>query len=234
MSSRVHTSLLQEHRLTCHPSPVSLFHSCHAERKSRERSLSLPTIGVRPQPPAVFTPPDSKPSTPTPQLGSSLPASTLQSMNKKKPVQGDAYDIDNIVIPYSMLASTRVEKLHYKEIDTPGWRVTVNGVMSDVSHRMEDSHALHHEVEDEEEVRVHKMLSFWSCSTNLSGSECLLKGSHGAVGLDISLELEIDDTSPKEQSKRGNDPLKYNWIQYGLKPQNPHCLHLRKRILLDH
>ena len=30
-----------------------------------------------------------------------------------------AFDINNIVIPYSMAASTRVEKLQYKEILTP-------------------------------------------------------------------------------------------------------------------
>lgn len=60
-------------------------------------------------------------------------------MNKKKAVAGgDAYDIDNIVIPYSMLASTRVEKLHYKEIDTPGWRMVINGVMTDLSHHPEE------------------------------------------------------------------------------------------------
>jgi hypothetical protein len=34
-----------------------------------------------------------------------------------------AFDIDNIVIPYSMAASVRVEKLKYKEILTPTWRV---------------------------------------------------------------------------------------------------------------
>lgn len=34
-----------------------------------------------------------------------------------------AFDIDNIVIPYSIAASTRVEKLKYKEILTPTWRV---------------------------------------------------------------------------------------------------------------
>lgn len=31
----------------------------------------------------------------------------------------NSYDIDNIVIPYSVAASTRVEKLQYKEIPTP-------------------------------------------------------------------------------------------------------------------
>ena len=32
------------------------------------------------------------------------------------------YDIDHIVIPYSMAATTRVEKLQYKEIQTPSWK----------------------------------------------------------------------------------------------------------------
>lgn len=31
----------------------------------------------------------------------------------------NSYDIDNIVIPYSVAASTRVELLPYKEIPTP-------------------------------------------------------------------------------------------------------------------
>lgn len=31
----------------------------------------------------------------------------------------NSYDIDNIVIPYSVAASTRLEKLQYKEILTP-------------------------------------------------------------------------------------------------------------------
>ncbi|KAJ8960550.1 hypothetical protein NQ318_013838 [Aromia moschata] len=34
-----------------------------------------------------------------------------------------SYDIDNIVIPYSVAAATRVEKLQYKEILTPKWRI---------------------------------------------------------------------------------------------------------------
>ena len=41
-----------------------------------------------------------------------------------------AFDIDNIVIPYSMAASVRVEKLKYKEILTPSWRlIDEDGVM---------------------------------------------------------------------------------------------------------
>ena len=36
-----------------------------------------------------------------------------------------AFDIDNIVIPYSIAAATRVERIKYKEILTPTWRTTV-------------------------------------------------------------------------------------------------------------
>ncbi|EFA12370.1 hypothetical protein TcasGA2_TC002076 [Tribolium castaneum] len=37
--------------------------------------------------------------------------------------RANSYDIDNIVIPYSVAAATRVEKLQYKEILTPKWRI---------------------------------------------------------------------------------------------------------------
>ncbi|XP_068154296.1 uncharacterized protein nsl1 isoform X2 [Drosophila tropicalis] len=43
------------------------------------------------------------------------------------------YDIDNIVIPYSIAAQTRVEILPYKEIPTPKWRI-VDSENNDVKH----------------------------------------------------------------------------------------------------
>ena len=46
-------------------------------------------------------------------------ANFLQMRRKRE----TAFDIDNIVIPYSMAASVRVEKIKYKEILTPTWRV---------------------------------------------------------------------------------------------------------------
>jgi len=70
----------------------------------------------------------SKPSTPTNELSSPLLAHSLPAQSffpaikqKKKTSSGD-YDINNIVIPYSMAAATRVERIQYKEIPTPGWR----------------------------------------------------------------------------------------------------------------
>ncbi|CAG2062489.1 unnamed protein product, partial [Timema podura] len=57
----------------------------------------------------------------------------------------NSYDIDNIVIPYSIAAATRVEKLPYKEIPTPKWRVAELNTKLDlknngmVRHSSEDS-----------------------------------------------------------------------------------------------
>lgn len=49
-------------------------------------------------------------------LSASAPVGELkQSSNQKK----HTFGIDDIVIPYHIAASTRVEKLQYKEIDTP-------------------------------------------------------------------------------------------------------------------
>ncbi|XP_054846951.1 KAT8 regulatory NSL complex subunit 1-like [Eublepharis macularius] len=55
--------------------------------------------------------------------GNSMAAgnSTLQPAKKKK--VESSYDINNIVIPVSMAAATRVEKLQYKQILTPSWRL---------------------------------------------------------------------------------------------------------------
>lgn len=46
-----------------------------------------------------------------------LATQTISGLQKRNRI--NSYDIDNIVIPYSVAASTRVEKLPYKEILTP-------------------------------------------------------------------------------------------------------------------
>ncbi|KAJ6655071.1 hypothetical protein lerEdw1_005975 [Lerista edwardsae] len=54
--------------------------------------------------------------------GNSMAASSSALPAKKKKMEC-SYDINNIVIPMSMAAAARVEKLQYKEILTPSWRV---------------------------------------------------------------------------------------------------------------
>ncbi|RWS23520.1 uncharacterized protein B4U80_09148 [Leptotrombidium deliense] len=53
----------------------------------------------------------------TADLGNSAPLN-----RRRRSEQQHAFDINNIVIPYSIASSTRVEKLQYKEILTPKWR----------------------------------------------------------------------------------------------------------------
>ena len=54
-------------------------------------------------------------------------------LRKKK--GNNAFDINNIVIPYSMASATRVEKLQYKEIPTPSWRL--NDLIEEEDAKME-------------------------------------------------------------------------------------------------
>ena len=101
-----------------------------ALKKTRARSLSLPHIEDHMQ--HLNSSMSSSHLTQTlgdgtqsgGHLSHSMPSSSLQNFLKPRRPGGnsDQYDIDNIVIPYSMLASTRVEKLEYKEIMTPKWR----------------------------------------------------------------------------------------------------------------
>lgn len=51
-------------------------------------------------------------------------------MKRKKGASAD-YDINNIVIPYSIASSTRVERIQYKEIPTPGWRTANDNLDND-------------------------------------------------------------------------------------------------------
>ncbi|XP_053569660.1 KAT8 regulatory NSL complex subunit 1 [Bombina bombina] len=60
--------------------------------------------------------------TETPPTPSSSQQSSASAALKRKRLE-NSYDINNIVIPMSMAAASRVEKLQYKEILTPSWRV---------------------------------------------------------------------------------------------------------------
>ncbi|XP_012254345.2 KAT8 regulatory NSL complex subunit 1 isoform X2 [Athalia rosae] len=88
-----------------------------------------------------------------------------KSSNAHGRLRQNSYDIDNIVIPYSVAAATRLEKLQYKEILTPKWRLcedptkieVKNGIMhrpsqeSDVEDVTDETIALRHERSEREE-----------------------------------------------------------------------------------
>ncbi|XP_012283336.1 uncharacterized protein LOC105701285 [Orussus abietinus] len=113
----------------------------------------------------------SKNSSPVPSPLQQVPASTEKLLPKDRSsnvhgrLRQNSYDIDNIVIPYSIAASTRLEKLQYKEILTPKWRVyeenaktdIKNGIMqkpnqnSDIEDVSDEMVALRHERSEREE-----------------------------------------------------------------------------------
>lgn len=112
----------------------------------------------------------SKHSSPVPSpLHHTIASTTEKNIIKEKNSHGrlrqNSYDIDNIVIPYSVAASTRLEKLQYKEILTPKWRLCEepskldikNGVMhrpsqdSDFEDMSDETIALRHERSEREE-----------------------------------------------------------------------------------
>ncbi|XP_008312296.1 KAT8 regulatory NSL complex subunit 1 isoform X2 [Cynoglossus semilaevis] len=63
----------------------------------------------------------SENSTPLGPGSQSVPSTPLQPIKRRR--GESSFDINNIVIPMSVAATTRVEKLQYKEILTPSWRV---------------------------------------------------------------------------------------------------------------
>ena len=67
---------------------------------------------------------------------------TARNVTRRRRSEQSAYDIDNIVIPFSVAATTRVEILEYKEIMTPSWRVWENGTCTsenNVEEEIEDT-----------------------------------------------------------------------------------------------
>ncbi|XP_012228213.1 uncharacterized protein nsl1 isoform X2 [Linepithema humile] len=115
----------------------------------------------------------SKHSSPVPSPLQHVTASSEKNTVKEKSsnshgrLRHNSYDIDNIVIPYSVAASTRPEKLQYKEILTPKWRLceepikmdVKNGIMhmsgpdSDFEDVSDETIALRHERSEREEYK---------------------------------------------------------------------------------
>ncbi|GAA6090410.1 KAT8 regulatory NSL complex subunit 1, partial [Tachysurus ichikawai] len=80
-----------------------------------------PQPGVQPSTPSGTSRQMSLPSDSSTPLGPSSQTGSC-SMPIRKRRSENSFDINNIVIPMSVAATTRVEKLQYKEIITPSWR----------------------------------------------------------------------------------------------------------------
>ncbi|XP_074652678.1 KAT8 regulatory NSL complex subunit 1-like [Tubulanus polymorphus] len=99
-----------------------------AALKKRRSSLSFPYNRFdrerTPSSSTLTSPRDTPPPGGGGGMSQSCPHGMLREMKdlmRKRRLESD-YDINNIVIPYSIAAATRVTKLEYKEIVTPKWR----------------------------------------------------------------------------------------------------------------
>uniref|UniRef100_A0A8D0HUE8 PEHE domain-containing protein n=1 Tax=Sphenodon punctatus TaxID=8508 RepID=A0A8D0HUE8_SPHPU len=113
-------------------------------------------------------------SAPAPYTSQFLPAGSSSMPAKKKKVEC-SYDINNIVIPMSMAAATRVEKLQYKEILTPSWRVveskellSVCEVDPELEDTLDEAYLNHHK--EYEELERTRWNSWSSAISNRRGS----------------------------------------------------------------
>ncbi|XP_023569747.1 KAT8 regulatory NSL complex subunit 1 isoform X2 [Octodon degus] len=101
VSSFLTTAMLKQHTEVSSAGFVAAAH--HAPHSPLVRQLSA----------------SSDASAPT-SSSSQVSASTSQPVRRRR--GESSFDINNIVIPMSVAATTRVEKLQYKEILTPSWR----------------------------------------------------------------------------------------------------------------
>ncbi|KAJ7345235.1 hypothetical protein JRQ81_001185 [Phrynocephalus forsythii] len=88
-------------------------------------------------------------------------ASKSQLNSRRRLRSESSYDIDNIVIPMSLVAPSKLEKLQYKEIPTPSWRMvsleplgSLQGEEEKVEDLSDENYAARHaKYEDKERAR---------------------------------------------------------------------------------
>ncbi|XP_042805943.1 KAT8 regulatory NSL complex subunit 1-like protein isoform X7 [Panthera leo] len=141
--------------------------------------------------------------------------SSSQNTARRRLRSESSYDIDNIVIPMSLVAPAKLEKLQYKEILTPSWRMAVLQPLDeyDVGEEVEDLSdevfSLRHK---KYEAREQARWSLWeqskwhrrnsrAYSRNVEGQDLLLKEYPNDLGGGQHCAAE----SPAEPSPQSQD-----------------------------
>ncbi|MCI4395308.1 hypothetical protein PGIGA_G00178900 [Pangasianodon gigas] len=191
----------------------------HTRKRAREHSLERDNVSK------VYmevASPSSSLTTPTlspivRQLSSSesptQPCSltTTPQAQRKRRVES-SFDINNIVIPMSVAATTRVEKLQYKEILTPSWR-EVNVMANHIS---EEDDAV--EIEDLSDAAFSQLhlpyeeqeRSRWSWT---SSSVAKRRGSRSYKSVDGRSTPLLGGTNPSTPQPSSPDPSHFPLLQ---------------------
>ncbi|XP_072522802.1 KAT8 regulatory NSL complex subunit 1 isoform X2 [Salminus brasiliensis] len=156
----------------------------------------------------------------TPLASSSQPGSGSGSMPIRKRRSENSFDINNIVIPMSVAATTRVEKLQYKEIITPSWR-EVDVLSRPLCDEDEDENVevedvsdaafsqLHQKYEDQERSRWR-----WTAQTPATR-----RGSRSYKSLDGRTTPSLSGTNPSTPQPSSPDTGHFHLLQdYGPVP----------------
>ncbi|XP_037379865.1 KAT8 regulatory NSL complex subunit 1-like protein isoform X2 [Talpa occidentalis] len=144
--------------------------------------------------------------------------SSSQNTARRRLRSESSYDIDNIVIPMSLVAPAKLEKLQYKEILTPSWRMVVLQPLDEYNLGEEEIEDLSDEVfslrHKKYEEREQARWSLWeqskwhrrnsrTFSKNVEGQDFLMKeypndfsgGQHCAAESSAELPSESHDLS---------------------------------------
>ncbi|XP_046941477.1 KAT8 regulatory NSL complex subunit 1-like protein isoform X5 [Lynx rufus] len=141
--------------------------------------------------------------------------SSSQNTARRRLRSESSYDIDNIVIPMSLVAPAKLEKLQYKEILTPSWRMAVlqpldeYNVGEEVEDLSDEVFSLRHKKYEEreqarwslwEQSKWHRRNSR-AYSRNVEGQDLLLKEYPNDLGGGQHCAAE----SPAEPSPQSQD-----------------------------
>ncbi|XP_038441562.1 KAT8 regulatory NSL complex subunit 1-like protein isoform X2 [Canis lupus familiaris] len=161
--------------------------------------------------------------------------SSSQNTARRRLRSESSYDIDNIVIPMSLVAPAKLEKLQYKEILTPSWRMAVLQPLDEYTVGEEEVEDLSDEVfslrHKKYEEREQARWSLWeqskwhrrnsrAYSKNVEGQDLLLKeypndfsgGQHGAAENTAELPSESQDLSVQGSPSLNESPeIKSLW-----------------------
>ncbi|XP_077011077.1 KAT8 regulatory NSL complex subunit 1-like protein isoform X2 [Tamandua tetradactyla] len=101
--------------------------------------------------------------------------SSSQNTARRRLRSESSYDIDNIVIPMSLVAPAKLEKLQYKEILTPSWRMVVLQPLDEHNLGGEEIEDLSDEVFSLRHKKYEEREQTRAYSKNVEGQDLLLK-----------------------------------------------------------
>jgi KAT8 regulatory NSL complex subunit 1 len=140
------------------------------------------------------------------------PSPSLPVKRRRRSDLQDAYDINNIVVDYSIASTTRVEKLQYKEILTPKWReIDFTKESPEVISTKED-------ITPEKKItKLEKQVSYTDTNGNINGNS---NGSSERVDIDNEIMEDLsDDAYASRHAKFEEEERKRRFLTFLSRPR---------------